>query len=87
MGPIKGNRGGRSAGFEALTLGAGNGWTISTNGALPAALFWNIAHTGCWFDFEVTRATDRSFFRRIAGRMETGRHSVTDPATSMADSF
>jgi phospholipase C len=68
-------------------LGAGNTWTISTNGALPAALFWNVAQTGYWYDFEITSATDRSFFRRIAGRMETGRHSVTDPAMGMADSF
>jgi phospholipase C len=60
---------------------------VSTIGALPAALFWNLDQTGFWYDFEITSNTDRSFLRRIAGRIETGRHSVTDPAMGMSDSF
>ncbi len=31
--------------------------------------------------------TDRSFLCRIAGCIETGRHSVSDPAMGLADMF
>jgi phospholipase C len=65
----------------------GHSWTVSTLGPLPAALFWNLEQTGFWYDFEITSSTDRSFSRRIAGRIETGRHSVSDPAMGMADLF
>jgi phospholipase C len=68
-------------------LDPGHTWAVSTNGAFPVALFWNLAQTGFWYDFEITSSTDRSFLRRIAGRIETGRHSVTDPAMGMIDSF
>ncbi|MDR5833961.1 phosphocholine-specific phospholipase C [Caballeronia sp. LZ034LL] len=69
------------------SLGPGHTWTVSTGGLLPVALFWNLAQTGFWYDFEITSNTDRSFYRRIAGRMETGRHSVSDPAMGMTDAF
>ncbi len=31
--------------------------------------------------------SDASFSRRVAGRVETGRHSVSDPAMGLADRF
>ena len=36
--------------------------------------------TGHWYDFSVTLADDPSFFRRFAGRVETGHPSWSDPA-------
>jgi phospholipase C len=72
---------------HGANLAPGHTWSVSTNGLLPVAMFWNLAQTGFWYDFEITSETDRSFFRRIAGRIETGRHSVTDPAMGMTDAF
>lgn len=41
---------------------------------------WSLELTGGWYDFTVTAG---AFERRFAGRMETGRHSVSDPAMGM----
>jgi phospholipase C len=76
-----------SFGGHSDNLRPGNTWSVGTNGALPVALFWNLAQTGFWYDFEITSSTDRSFLRRLAGRIETGRHSVSDPAMGLADRF
>jgi phospholipase C len=35
----------------------------------------------------VTADHDARYARRIAGRVETGRHSVSDPAMGIADRF
>lgn len=36
--------------------------------------------TANWYDFTVKVAGLETFSRRFAGRMETGRHSLSDPA-------
>ena len=69
------------------SFGRGTTWTVSAHGELPVALFWNLAQTGFWYDFEITSSTDSSFLRRVAGRIETGHHSVTDPAMGLIDRF
>jgi len=51
------------------------------------SMFWNLDSTGWWYDLMVTSNTDPSFLRRFAGRMETGRHSVSDPAMGQTDRF
>jgi len=38
---------------------------------------WSVAETGNWYDFTVSAGT---FVRRAAGRIETGKHSISDPA-------
>jgi phospholipase C len=38
---------------------------------------WNLAASGQWYDFTVTAA---AFTRRLAGRIETGADSISDPA-------
>jgi phospholipase C len=47
----------------------------------PQALLeprWHLAASAGWYDFTVTAAN--GFMRRFAGRLETGRDSVSDPA-------
>jgi phospholipase C len=39
----------------------------------------SVEHSGNWYDYTVSDASS-GFERRFAGRMETGRPSVTDPA-------
>ena len=42
---------------------------------------WVLKAVGGWYDFSVT--TDNGFLRRFAGRVETGRHSISDPALGL----
>jgi phospholipase C len=39
---------------------------------------WNLEPSGNWFDFTVT-AGDK-FLRSFAGRVETSKHGISDPA-------
>ncbi|HTV22816.1 MAG TPA: phospholipase C, phosphocholine-specific [Polyangiaceae bacterium] len=41
---------------------------------------WSVARSGDWYDFSVRCGERPSWLRRFAGRMETGRHGVSDPA-------
>jgi phospholipase C len=49
-----------------------------------AADAWRIASAGHWYDVTVTLADDPSFLCRLAGHVETGRPSVSDPALGWA---
>lgn len=44
---------------------------------------WDLTETGHWYDFEVTLKEDANWYRRFAGRVETGEHSITDPAMGL----
>lgn len=41
---------------------------------------WAIASSGHWYDLAITSSADTGYLRRIAGHMETGLASVSDPA-------
>lgn len=41
---------------------------------------WNLHRSGQWYDFSVTVRELPSFGRRFAGRVETGRDGISDPA-------
>jgi phospholipase C len=41
--------------------------------------FLPLKHSGNWYDFTVTVVGQGAYSRRFAGRMETGRHSLSDP--------
>ena len=41
---------------------------------------WSIAASGHWYDLTVTVEDDPAFIRRLAGHIETGRPSRSDPA-------
>lgn len=43
-------------------------------------LHWDLQENGCWYDVVVSSNHDPHWRRRFAGRVETGRDSVTDPA-------
>jgi phospholipase C len=40
---------------------------------------WSLARSGDWYDLSARCASRPSWLRRFAGRMETGRHGVSDP--------
>ncbi|QNK66466.1 phosphocholine-specific phospholipase C [Variovorax sp. PAMC26660] len=60
-------------------------WGATVNGGAKAEQLWTLENSGHWYDFEVRSDTDSSFRRRFAGRVETGKHSVSDPAMGLAD--
>lgn len=66
---------------------AGTTWTVTVRAGGQSELHWQFDSTGHWYDFVVTTDSDASFSRRMAGRVETGRHSVSDPAMGLADRF
>jgi phospholipase C len=41
---------------------------------------WAIADHGHWYDLSITSSSDASYLRRLAGHMETGAASMSDPA-------
>jgi phospholipase C len=41
---------------------------------------WHLDHSHGWYDLTVTVESDASFSRQLAGHVETGNDSVTDPA-------
>jgi len=67
--------------------GSGTAWELRLNGRSTQSLYWNLDATGWWYDLVVTCDADPSFLRRLAGRVETGRHSVSDPGMGLADQF
>jgi len=74
--------------------GHGNGkghadddWSVRLSGGDEETLRWRLDDTGQWYDFAVSCDADPAFYRRFAGRVETGRHAVSDPAMGMVDSF
>lgn len=44
------------------------------------AVSWSLAATSGWYDLAVRIAGDDLYLRRLAGRLETGRDSISDPA-------
>ena len=39
-----------------------------------------VAGNGYWYDLSATVSGQTDYVRRFAGRVETGRHTVSDPA-------
>jgi phospholipase C len=60
-------------------------WGATVAGGAKAEQLWELAGSGQWYDFAVTCDADPAYYRRFAGRVETGRHTVSDPAMGLAD--
>ncbi|WP_020648343.1 phosphocholine-specific phospholipase C [Solimonas variicoloris] len=54
-------------------------WSLDVAAGQTQTRLWGLADSFRWYDFSVTH-TDSGFSRRFAGRIETGAHSVSDPA-------
>jgi phospholipase C len=51
---------------------------LQPNGELNE--FWPLERSYGWYDFKITTPSDPSFQHRLAGHLETGRDSMSDPA-------
>jgi phospholipase C len=58
-------------------------WTASVSGGASVDQHWVLADSGQWYDLAVTCDADPAYYRRFAGRVETGRHTVSDPAMGL----
>lgn len=54
--------------------------TVTVHPHTEEVLYWELRDSGHWYDFEVSCIEARSYYRRFAGRVETGKHGVSDPA-------
>jgi len=59
-------------------------WTFTVPAGAQVEEHWALAASGGWYDFSVGLAEDPAYLRRFAGRVETGKPSVTDPAMGLA---
>ncbi|MDN4588847.1 phospholipase C, phosphocholine-specific [Xenophilus aerolatus] len=62
-------------------------WRIKVRGGQRVERDWSLDGSAHWYDLLVTCDADPAFERRLAGRVETGRHGLSDPAMGMEDRF
>jgi phospholipase C len=65
------------AALQANAYRSDGPWTLAVEPGAVAEQHWSIGDSGNWYDFTVAA---EGFERRFAGRMENGRHGVSDPA-------
>ena len=56
--------------------------TVKLSAHGTASLTWDVSKSGNWYD--LTLKGGQGFTRRFAGRLETGKDTVSDPATGAA---
>jgi phospholipase C len=62
----------------ANTYRADGPWTLTVPAGGTAEQRWSIANSGSWYDFTVAGVLN--FERRFVGRLESGKHGISDPA-------
>ncbi len=75
----------RGAAPQALTIAAHpydrrEPRTVQVDPGQTVTWPWSYAKSGNWYDLQVHSAAHPGYARRLAGRVETGRHSISDPA-------
>lgn len=62
-----------------LAYGLGGPWTLRPSQTARIAKRFDLQASGHWYDFEVRLQGDSTWKRRLAGRVETGAPSISDP--------
>jgi len=55
-------------------------WSFTVPAGSQVEQSWALKASGAWYDFSVRLNEDPAYLRRFAGRVETGKPTVTDPA-------
>jgi phospholipase C len=55
-------------------------WTAELAASGRARHTWSLRASGGWYDLTVRSGGEAGYMRRLAGRLETGAHSISDPA-------
>ncbi|MCY1545363.1 Non-hemolytic phospholipase C [compost metagenome] len=74
---------GKAAGKVTVTANAYRNdgpWTLEVAPGATGMLHWSLDKSGYWYDFTVTAGHTE---RRFAGRVETGKPGVSDPAMAL----
>ncbi|RBL66038.1 phospholipase C, phosphocholine-specific, partial [Pseudomonas sp. MWU13-2625] len=75
-----------NAGTSALTVTAidvaygGAARTLTIPPGQRVEAHWDLSCSSHWYDLQFTVAGNAGWMRRIAGHVETGKASITDPA-------
>ncbi|MDM0020824.1 phosphocholine-specific phospholipase C [Variovorax saccharolyticus] len=80
---LKVHNAGRAAGRVTVQANAYRNdglWTLEVAAGATGQQHWNLDGSGHWYDFTVSA---ENFERRFAGRVETGKPSVSDPAMAL----
>ncbi|MDT6961806.1 phospholipase C, phosphocholine-specific [Cupriavidus sp. SZY C1] len=79
------NQGARPCTFTVTPLAyrTDGPWKADVAAGGTSTLDWKLADSAQWYDFAVTCSSDPTFYRRFAGRVETGRHGISDPAMAL----
>ena len=74
------NRSGHAVVASVLDNYSGHRTTIDLSTNDTDTKNWSLKRSSGWYDFVVTVADDPQFEQRVAGHLETGDDSITDPA-------
>jgi len=80
---LKVHNGGTAAGSVTVTANAyrtDGPWALDVAAGETGTLHWNLDDSGRWYDFTVAAG---AIERRFAGRVETGKPGVSDPAMAL----
>jgi len=64
----------------AVTQAKGPAWRVALKPGQSAKRVWSLAATGGWYDLSARIEGQAGYLRRLAGRLENGADSFTDPA-------
>lgn len=77
-----------NAGTQTMTVAAADlaygqpARTLSIPAGQSIEAHWDLSCNAAWYDLQFTMADNTSWVRRIAGHVETGKTSTTDPAAT-----
>jgi phospholipase C len=57
-------------------------WSYAVPAGMQVEPYWTLAASSGWYDFTLT--AENGFMRRFAGRVETGKDSISDPAMGVS---
>lgn len=60
-------------------------WSVTLAAGESKTLSWDLSDSEHWYDFVITCAELPGYSRRFAGRVETGKDGVSDPAMGQQD--
>jgi phospholipase C len=74
------NRGVQSVAIHVLDLYAGTRYEIELDARESISRRWSLGRYFGWYDLVITAEGDSRFTQELAGHVETGRDSISDPA-------
>jgi len=58
---------------------SGGPWVVNVAPNAAVSQTWSLTDSASWYDLSVSSDSNSGFSRRYAGRVETGKHSLSDP--------